>query len=68
MQLDLFKIEDTKEFKVIDKKCRLYIEALFVDYIAGFYTDKKEINNENDLINKIKKVFRITSEEIKIHY
>lgn len=68
MQLDLFKIDDTKEFKVIDEKCRLYIEALFVDYISGFYTDKKEISNEKDLINKIKKVFRITNENIKLYY
>lgn len=68
MQMDLFKINDTKEFKIIDEKNRLYIEALFIDYISGFYTDKNNISSEEDLINRIKKVFKITNEEIKIHY
>ena len=49
MQLDLFKLEDKKEFKIIDEKHRLYIEALFEDYILGFYTDK----NINENINKV---------------
>ncbi len=68
MQLDLFQIEETKEFKIIDEKHRLYIEALFTDYISGFYTDKNNISNEEDLINRIKKVFKITNEKVKIHY
>lgn len=68
MQLDLFQIEETKEFKIRDEKSRLYIEALFVDYILGFYTDKNLIQSEQDLINKISKVFRITHENIKLNY
>lgn len=68
MQLDLFQIEETKEFKIRDEKSRLYIEALFVDYILGFYTDKNLIQSEQDLINKIRKVFRITHENIKLNY
>lgn len=66
MQLDLFKLEDKKEFKIIDEKNRLYIEALFEDYILGFYTDKNI--NENELINKIKKIFKIPHNNIKLHY
>ncbi len=66
MQLDLFKLEDKKEFKIIDEKHRLYIEALFEDYILGFYTDKNI--NENELINKIKKLFKIPHNNIKLHY
>lgn len=68
MQLDLFKLEETKEFKIIDEKHRLYIEALFVDYILGFYTDKNVVQSEEDLINKISKVFRIANENIKLYY
>lgn len=68
MQMNLFKINDTKEFKIIDEKNRLYIEALFTDYISGFYTDKNNISSEEDLINRIKKVFKITNEKVKIHY
>jgi len=66
MQLDLFKLEDKTEFKIIDEKNRLYIEALFEDYILGFYTDKNI--NENELINKIKKLFKIPHNNIKLHY
>lgn len=68
MQMNLFKINDTKEFKIVDEKQRLYIEALFTDYISGFYTDKSNISSEEDLINRIKKVFKITNEKVKIHY
>lgn len=68
MQLDLFKIQGIKEFKITDEKHRLYIEALFTHYISGFYTDKNNISNEEDLINRIKKIFKITDEQIKINY
>lgn len=68
MQLDLFQLEETKEFKIIDEKSRLYIEALFIDYKLGFYTDKSIIKTEEDLINQIKRVFRISHNNIKIYH
>lgn len=68
MQLDLFQIEETKEFKIIDKKSRLYVEALFMDYRLGFYIDKSFIKSQEDLIFQIKKIYKIPHNNIELYY